>query len=107
MRGAETFAYRRIIVECGGPEMSRLATHIILSYKENVGCVVKLCTISALFVLCDVLGTVFIYVRAKLSYWEFYLLSQRFACLASHTSLSDSSVTHPSFLPLSGETSGH
>ncbi|KAF3596941.1 hypothetical protein DY000_02020952 [Brassica cretica] len=26
---------------------------------------------------------------------------QRFACLASHTSLSDSSVTHPSFLPLS------
>ncbi|KAF2556621.1 hypothetical protein F2Q68_00016858 [Brassica cretica] len=31
--------------------------------------------------------------------------SQRFACLASHTSRSDSSVTHPSYsFPLSGET---
>ncbi|KAF2542927.1 hypothetical protein F2Q68_00030906 [Brassica cretica] len=28
----QTFAYRRILMECGGPEMFGLAMHIILSY---------------------------------------------------------------------------
>ena len=34
-------------------------------YMENAGCVVLLCTISS-FVLCDALGVLVIYVRAKL-----------------------------------------
>ena len=69
VRGAETFAYRRIVVECGGTKMSVLAMHIILSYirmSRMWGVWSNYVPVSVLFVLCDVIGIVFVHVRAKL-----------------------------------------
>ena len=65
-------------MECGGPEMSGRAKHILLSY---------------------------ILMRRMQGVWTSYVpsahLSESVVCgLASHTSLSDSLVTHISFFPL-------
>ena len=37
---------------------------IVYPYEENAGCVDWLCTISALFVLCDALGILFVHAKA-------------------------------------------